>query len=185
MLWRLSAVALLCPVLFLAAEPTAISAEPDAELIQQVQADVKLLRESVYKPPDDVDAALRIIHPLVIKEVGGEEKARQNITSEERKQIAKLFTIEKVEFPEPPRFFAGKEHEFVFVPIRMTLLRADKIRDVSTTFYLGGRKKGADGFVYADGAKLTLKKNVKAYFEDYPDDVEFPPVFRRQIRPDR
>ena len=93
--------------------------------------------------------------------------------------------MEKVEFPEPPKFFAGKEHEFVLVPIQMTLLRADGIRDVSTGFYLGGRKPGAAGFVYADGAKLVLEENVATYFADYPEDVEFPKVFRQQVRPDR
>jgi len=176
---------LLSAVLAVSAETVTFAAKPDAKLVQQVQADAKLLRESVYKPPDDVDAVLKITHPITIEEAGGEEKARQNATSEARKQVTKLFTIEKVEFPEPPQFFAGKEHEFVFVPIKMTLLRADKIRDVSTTFYLGGRKKGDAGFVYADGAKLTLEKNVKTFFADYPEDVEFPQVFRQQIRPDR
>lgn len=185
MLWRLSLLALLNAIVQFGAGRTAIAADPDPALVKQVQTDVKLLRESVYKPPDDVDAVLKITHPVTIEEVGGEAKARENATSAARKQVSKLFTVEKVEFPESPKFFAGKEHEFVFVPIKMTLLRADGIRDVSTTFYLGGRKPGDAGFVYADGAKLTLEGNVATFFADYPKDVEFPKVFRQQVRPNR
>jgi hypothetical protein len=162
------------------------AAEPTAKAAKQVQTDVKLLRESVYRPltKAEIETAIKLLHPKMIEEVGGALKARANAESEARRAATSLFQIEKVEFPEAPRFLAGSEHEFVIVPVKLTLLRADKLRDVSQWFYLGGRKKGATAWIYVDVPRLSMQ-GPAAFFSDFPADVTLPRTSRRQIRPGR
>jgi hypothetical protein len=160
--------------------------EPQAKEIEAIQADVKLLRESVYRPlsKEEVEKALKLLHPSMVEEVGGPLKARLNASSEARASAQSLFKIESTEFHDKPTYVAGKENEFVLVPVKMTLLRADGIRDVSEWFYLGGRKKGAKEWVYVDIPRLTTKV-AAAFFPDFPEGTQFPRTSRKQIRPDR
>jgi hypothetical protein len=159
--------------------------EPKGKEIEAIQADVKLLRESVYRPLSkaEVERALKLLHPSMVEEVGGPLKARLNASSEARASAQSLFKIESTEFHDKPTYVAGKENEFVLVPVKMTLLRADGIRDVSEWFYLGGRKKGAKDWVYVDVPRLTTK-GASAFFPDFPEGTQFPRTMRKQIRPD-
>jgi hypothetical protein len=160
-----------------------LGADADAALVKQVQAEVSVLRQGVFRvlAEKELETALRLTHRAIIEEVGGLDKARANATSPERKQAASLFKIEKVEFPEPPRFIAGTEHEFVIVPVAMTMTRADRKRNQSFNYYLGGRKKGEASWVYVDAAKLQRAK-ATAYFPDFPEGTELPPIFTRTVR---
>ncbi len=163
-----------------------LAAEPDAKAIEAIQQDVQLLRESVYRPlsKSEVERAIKLLHPDMVEQVGGPLKARANADSEARRSVQSLFKIEQVEFHEKPRFVTGTKHEFVMVPIKLTLLRADGIRDVSQWFYLGGRPKGSKAWVYVDVPRLA-EKGPTAFFADFPSDTELPAVSRKQIRPDR
>jgi hypothetical protein len=174
------ALATACLVFATAAAP---ASEPDKAEIKRVQADVALLRQGVFRVLDEreLETALKVTHPAIIEAVGGLEKARANATAPARQQATSLFKIEKVEFLEPPRFFAGTEHEFVIVPVAMTMSRADRTRNQSLTYYLGGRKKGDSDWVYVDAAKLVRDPATK-YFSDFPEGVEFPPIFTRKVR---
>jgi hypothetical protein len=158
------------------------AAEPAKAEIKRVQTDVALLRQGVFRVLDEreLESALKLTHSAIIEAVGGLEKARANATAPARKQATSLFKIEKVEFLQPPRFFAGTEHEFVLVPVAMTMSRADRTRNQSLTYYLGGRKKGDSDWVYVDAAKLVRDKATK-YFSDFPERVEFPPIFTRKL----
>jgi len=164
------------------------AAAPNPQLIKQVQDDAKLLREMVYRLPSSAEVVrwLKITHPDRIRDRGGEARLREKLLAGANvpgaKQFEKLFKIESVEFPDPPRFFNGATHEFVIVPIRMTLLRADGIRDISDWFFLGGRKPGSVDFAYVDVPRLTTD-GAQAFFPDFPADVELPAPRREQIRP--
>jgi hypothetical protein len=163
-------------------------AAPSPQLIKQVQADAKLLREMVYRLPSsaEVERWLQITHPDRIRDRGGEARLREKLlrgaSAPTAKQVEKLFKIESVEFPDPPRHFKGAKHEFVIVPIRLTLLRADGIRDISDWFFLGGRTPGSADFAYVDVPRLTTD-GAKAFFPDFPDDIMLPVPRREQIRP--
>lgn len=156
--------------------------EPNAKELQQIQADVKLLRESVYRPMTkaEVEHALKLLHPDMIESVGGPMKARLNAASGTRTAAQSLFTIESTEFPDPPEFFTGKEHEFIIVPVKLTPLRADRKRDISGWYYLGGRKKGTKDWVYVDVPRLS-EKGPAAFFADFPEEKKLPPLVRKQI----
>jgi hypothetical protein len=164
------------------AEAVAQAAGPVKAEIKRVQAEVALLRQGVFRILDEreLDAALKVTHPSIIEAVGGLEKARANATATARQQAASLFKIEKVEFLMPPRFFAGTEHEFVLVPVAMTMSRADRTRNQSLTYYLGGRKKGDTDWVYVDAANLA-RGSAKEYFSDFPEGEEFPPILTRKL----
>jgi hypothetical protein len=167
---------------FASEESGSQAAEPAKAEIKRVQTDVALLRQGVFRVLDarELEAALKMTHPAIIEAVGGLEKARANATAPARKQATSLFKIEKVEFLQLPRFFAGTEHEFVLVPVAMTMSRADRTRNQSLTYYLGGRKKGDRDWIYVDAAKLVQDKATK-YFADFPEGVEFPPIFTRKL----
>src|SRR5262245_11929660 len=87
-------------------------AEPDAKRVKQVQDDVHELRENAFRVMSDAEFKQfsRLIHPKLVDE------ARYKHTSETRKRLSDLFKVEKIDFPAPPRFFSGTEHEFVYVP---------------------------------------------------------------------
>jgi len=177
------ALAIIAAVTFVMLSASVLAADPDPAVVKQVQDDVKLLRQGVFRvlSKSEIETALALMHPKIIEAVGGIEKARESATSESRRQATSLFTIEKVEFLQAPEFFSGKEHEFVFVPVAMTMSRADRTRNQSLTFYLGGRKKGDTGWKYVEASKLIRDKG-STFFADFPEDKQFPPVFTRQLK---
>jgi hypothetical protein len=174
---------IIAAIAFVALSANARAADPDPAAVKQVQDDVKLLRQGVFRvlSKSEIETALTLMHPKIIEAVGGIEKARANATSESRRQATSLFSIEKVEFLQAPEFFSGKEHEFVFVPVAMTMSRVDRTRNQSFTFYLGGRKKGDTAWKYVEAPKLLQDKG-SAYFTDFPDGKQFPPIFTRKLK---
>ena len=135
------ALAIIAAVTFVMLSASVLAADPDPAVVKQVQDDVKLLRQGVFRvlSKSEIETALALMHPKIIEAVGGIEKARESATSESRRQATSLFTIEKVEFLQAPEFFSGKEHDFVFVPIAMTMSRVDRTRNQS--HLLPGRPK--------------------------------------------
>ncbi|MDX2264313.1 MAG: hypothetical protein NW215_05025 [Hyphomicrobiales bacterium] len=160
-------VAFLCG----AAAPTAASDESAA-----VQRDVETAVRGLYN--GDAAAVERIMHPRVIKVMGGQAAARASIEKAAEMIRGMGAQIAEFRFPQPPEFFKAGEVDFVLVPTYAVFV-ANGQRIESTNFQLGAREKGG-AWGYVDGARMTLAQ-IKMLFPEYPDGKPLPPTSRKRL----
>lgn len=163
-LWAVTAMAVL--------SATVAIAEESADLVRQVQADVRELLEANYR--GDVEPAMRLTHPAIIEQLGGTDKARKTFV--EAMAVLKRvgLKIESFEFPAAPKFVDGERRTFAIIPTRLVVSANDQKLD-SLNFQVGVSDPIDKKWTYVEGSKFddTLRSQ---YFADFPRDYEFPPV---------
>lgn len=161
-------------VVVLAAVATAWAEEDRADLVRQVQADVRELLEANYK--GNVEPALRLTHPALIEELGGSDKARATFVEAMGRLKTVNLKIESFEFPEPPKFVDGERRLYVIIPTRLVVSANDLQLD-SRNFQVGVSDPLEKKWTYVEGSKFDARLRGR-YFKDFPKDYEFPPVTR-------
>ena len=169
---HLLALALVVPI---ALAVGALAVSPQSQDATVVQQDVRRANDALYS--GDVDTLLRYTHPRIIELMGGEQKTRE--TLKESLKVVREMRVEKLSFPDAPRFFEGQDNFFVFVPT-LTIVMVKGQRIESLNFQLGIKKKGQENWAYVEGSRIN-DSNVRSLFPDFPPGIEFPKFYRRKL----
>ena len=150
----------------LVASVPANSQEPDAAIVaKEVSAVIKALYDG------DHARILKHTHPRVLALVGG-ESAFSKVMKESTKTLKDAgFSFQKVEFGKI-EYVAGKEHEFVLIPTKITVKTADG-PDVTPGYQFGVKKKTEKVWSYIDCSSLT-DRLAREWFPDFPKDRKVP-----------
>jgi hypothetical protein len=140
----------------------------------RVQADARRLLDATYA--GDVETVMALTHPALIEQLGSREEARRTY-SEAMARLKKIgLQIDKFEFPEPPRFVAGKGRTYAIIPIRLVVSAGEQTLD-SRGFQVGVSDPIEKKWTYVEGAKFDAALRAK-YFADFPKDFELPDTSR-------
>jgi len=153
----------------------ALAFSPESQDAPAVQRDVRRANDALYS--GDVDTLLLYTHPRIIELMGGEQRARE--TLKESLKIVSEMRVEKLSFPDAPRFFEGQDNLFVFVPT-LTIINLKGQRIESLNFQLGIKKQGQGNWGYVEGSRVN-DSNVRSMFPDFPPGIEFPKFYRRKL----
>lgn len=140
-----------------------------------VQADIAKLWKATRS--GDVDTVFALTPPLIIKKMGGEEKAKSIIKAGFRKNKAIGLKLGRITFPAKPTFFKTDKNYFAIVPIK-NIISAKRDRVETMSFQLGIRAIGKKNWTYMEGSKIN-QGNVRLFFPDFPRNVKFPKTIHR------
>lgn len=143
----------------------------------EVQRIVEAGARAVYR--GDVDAVLATSHPVVIRMLGGMDRARDTLKKTLEPILSIGMSIESFAFPRPPEFLDVGERRFVIVPT-LTVLTANGARVESLNFQFGVLEPGALEWKFVEGSRLN-DDNVHRLFPDFPPDYVFPEIYRKRL----
>ena len=110
----------------------ALAVSPESQDPTVVQRDVRRANDALYS--GDIDTLLRYTHPRIIELMGGKDRARE--TLKESLKIVSEMRVEKLSFPDAPRFSKGRITSLCsFRLSRSSCLRANVSR--ASIFSLG------------------------------------------------
>ena len=103
-------------------------------------ADLECLMRAFYT--NDINTILALTHPRVIEQMGGLVQSRSLLSNSLVQIQASGVSIESCTFPESPKFAEGAKHQFVVVPMTLTLAAKGQRRE-SLHCQVGVRVPGA------------------------------------------
>ncbi len=145
--------------------------------IEKVQSDVRRIVHAGYE--GDIETILELTHAKVIEGLGGQAKARETLTGVMQKLATVGLKLEELTFPEDPIFLRGTQHDFVIVPTKSIILSRGK-RGESLNYQFGARRVSQSAWTYLEGSRIN-RETVGTFFPDFPNDYQFPAIYRKLI----
>ncbi len=153
-----------------AAEPIAGTLD-----VEQVQSDVRDLLDASYG--GDVEVALRLTHPVLIKALGGRGDARKSFTTAIERVKSLGLKVQSFEFSGATSFVAGNDERlYAIVPTRV-IVSAGAKKLVSRNFQIGVREEEGGAWTYIEGSKFDAAIRAE-HFDDFPEEYKFPKTSR-------
>jgi hypothetical protein len=147
------------------------------QAVVPVQQDVIDLSKAVFE--GDIDTIVRFTHPAVVELAGGEGPLRQTLKDALQTFASAGMKLESLSFPSGPTFLEGGGHRFVVVPtLSVTVVNGQRVE--SLNFQIGSFDKTASRWTYIEGSRLN-SDNVQLLLPGFPQDFEFPSIYRKRL----
>jgi hypothetical protein len=148
-----------------------------AQKVVPVQQDVIDLSRAVFE--GDIDTVVRFTHPAVIQLAGGEDQLRQTLKAAMAQFASAGMKLESLSFPSAPTFLEGGGHRFVVVPtLSVTVVQGQRVE--SLNYQMGSFDETASRWTYIEGSRVN-SDNVQLLFPGFPQDFEFPSIYRKRL----
>ena len=176
MLMTLRSGACLLALVFAGCGTSPLPPSPE-EMAATVQQDVESLLTSLYD--GDFAAVISYTHPVIVKSLGGYQEARAAIEDSLSPALMAGMQVESLTFPHPPEFVETERTTFAVVPTLM-VLQLDGQQVESLNFQFGVLDADSMHWKYVEGSRLN-SENVRVLFPSFPNDYDFPEVYRRKL----
>lgn len=142
-----------------------------------VHGDVQSLMQAIYS--GDFAAVIDRAHPVIVKGLGGHDKALSTIEESITPILKRGIRVESLSFPKPPHFIVTDKEVFAIVPT-LTVFESGGQRVESLNFQFGILDPDTEEWKYVEGSRINAS-NVRSLFPSFPSDYKFPEFYRKRL----